>query len=94
MSWDSDQWVSYDDTETLAMKLKYANGLCLGGTFAWALDLDDPSNTTAINSIGESSTGISISEKITSGISKTTSVDNGATLGESPSNPAARRRTN
>lgn len=31
VTWDTDQWVSYDDTETLAMKVNYANSLCLGG---------------------------------------------------------------
>lgn len=28
----SDQWVSYDDRETFGMKIKYANGHCLGGS--------------------------------------------------------------
>ena len=32
ITWDSNQWVSYDDGETMQMKLSYANGLCLGGT--------------------------------------------------------------
>lgn len=30
-TWDSTQWVSYDDTETLKMKVDYANERCLGG---------------------------------------------------------------
>lgn len=30
-TWDSTQWVSYDDTETLKMKVNYANERCLGG---------------------------------------------------------------
>jgi chitinase len=30
--WDSDQWVSYDDADTLKLKLDFANGLNLGGT--------------------------------------------------------------
>lgn len=29
--WDSNQWVSYDDGDTLKMKVDYANGKCLGG---------------------------------------------------------------
>lgn len=40
MSWDSDQWVSYDDSDTFALKMDYANTMCLGGTMVWALDLD------------------------------------------------------
>lgn len=81
MSWDSDQWVSYDDLETYALKLEYANQLCLGGTFVWALDLDDPTNTTLTDDLSSGASSISISEKVTTGIKKTTTVDNGATLG-------------
>lgn len=32
MSWDTDQWVSYDDADTLKMKVDFANKLGLGGT--------------------------------------------------------------
>jgi chitinase len=35
--------VSYDDSETYQLKQNFANSLCLGGTFVWALDLDDSS---------------------------------------------------
>lgn len=31
VTWDSDQWVSYDNAETLKMKVDYANERCLGG---------------------------------------------------------------
>ncbi|KAK4143160.1 glycoside hydrolase superfamily [Dichotomopilus funicola] len=41
VTWDDNQWVSWDNTETLAMKVKYANERCLGGVMAWAVDLDD-----------------------------------------------------
>ncbi|KAJ6484674.1 hypothetical protein C8R45DRAFT_1214705 [Mycena sanguinolenta] len=34
-------WVSYDDQQTLSMKLQYANDICLGGTMVWSLDQDD-----------------------------------------------------
>ncbi|RMZ68535.1 glycosyl hydrolase family 18 [Pyrenophora seminiperda CCB06] len=39
ITWD-DQWVGYDDHETLDMKLDLANKRCLGGTALWAIDLD------------------------------------------------------
>ncbi|EFR05219.1 bacteriodes thetaiotaomicron symbiotic chitinase [Nannizzia gypsea CBS 118893] len=42
ITWDSDQWVSFDDGRTLKQKASFANNLCLGGTFAWALDLGGP----------------------------------------------------
>lgn len=35
-----DQWVSYDDAETFAMKIDYANQRCLGGTMVWAVSQD------------------------------------------------------
>ncbi|KAF3480778.1 uncharacterized protein GIQ15_06125 [Arthroderma uncinatum] len=42
ITWDKDQWVSFDDARTLKQKASFANNLCLGGTFAWALDLGGP----------------------------------------------------
>jgi chitinase len=30
-TWGGDQWVSFDNTETLQMKVNYANSRCLGG---------------------------------------------------------------
>ncbi|KAF2994459.1 hypothetical protein E8E14_002478 [Neopestalotiopsis sp. 37M] len=58
MTWDSDQWVSYDDDETLALKKDYANSHCLGGTMVWALDLDDPSTSTSVSNL--QSTGLKL----------------------------------
>lgn len=31
VTWDTDQWVSWDDTETLKIKVDFANRRCLGG---------------------------------------------------------------
>ncbi|KKZ62236.1 chitinase [[Emmonsia] crescens] len=42
ITWDNDQWVSYDDGRTLKQKADFGNKLCLGGTFAWAIDLGGP----------------------------------------------------
>ncbi|KAJ4009153.1 hypothetical protein NW752_009451 [Fusarium irregulare] len=50
VTWDSNQWVSWDDAETLKMKLDYANEHCLGGTMVWAIDLDDG---TMIEALGK-----------------------------------------
>lgn len=51
--WDSNQWVSYDDEETLKMKIDYANGKCLGGTMVWAVSTDDSNytSTTALQGL-------------------------------------------
>ncbi|KAJ5999011.1 hypothetical protein N7451_006821 [Penicillium sp. IBT 35674x] len=39
--WD-DQWVAYDDEETLQLKVDYALGLDLGGVMVWAVSHDTP----------------------------------------------------
>ncbi|KAK4447080.1 glycoside hydrolase [Podospora aff. communis PSN243] len=41
VTWDDDQWISYDDLPTLQMKIRYANSRCIGGVMVWAVDLDD-----------------------------------------------------
>ncbi|KAJ7467040.1 hypothetical protein FB451DRAFT_1340516 [Mycena latifolia] len=33
ITWNGNQWVSYDDAQTLQMKVNYANSHCLGGGF-------------------------------------------------------------
>lgn len=38
ISWNSDQWVPYDDVVTFQIKKQYASGLCLGGAMIWAID--------------------------------------------------------
>lgn len=48
--WD-DQWIGYDDEETVAMKKAFANNLGFGGTMAWSVDFnagasDDPPVST------------------------------------------------
>ena len=45
--WNNNQWVSYDDEETLALKVQYANNLCLGGMMVWAGSLDDANGDAA-----------------------------------------------
>ncbi|KAJ6086050.1 glycoside hydrolase family 18 protein [Penicillium sp. IBT 16267x] len=47
LTWDTDQWVSYDDETTLQMKKKYANDICLGGTMVWAVSTDDSNGTAS-----------------------------------------------
>ena len=34
ITWDSNQWISYDDDDTFAQKRQFANDRCLGGTMA------------------------------------------------------------
>ena len=39
ITWD-DQWIGYDDAETIALKKKQASELCFGGTMIWSVDFD------------------------------------------------------
>ncbi|OBT82397.1 hypothetical protein VE02_09581 [Pseudogymnoascus sp. 03VT05] len=39
MTWD-DQWLAYDDEETLGIKADFARSLCLGGVMVWAVSHD------------------------------------------------------
>ncbi|KAK7056119.1 chitin-binding type-1 domain-containing protein [Favolaschia claudopus] len=48
--WNDDQWVSYDDAQTLQMKVQFANSRCLGGTMIWSVDQDDM-HYTALSSL-------------------------------------------
>lgn len=43
-AYKGDQWVSYDDVETLRRKAQLVRQLGLGGGMVWALDLDDFKN--------------------------------------------------
>ncbi|GAO19284.1 hypothetical protein UVI_02063400 [Ustilaginoidea virens] len=45
VTFDGDQWVSYDDEETLRTKMDYANKRCLGGVMVWAASTDDEDGT-------------------------------------------------
>ncbi|KZZ87786.1 Glycoside hydrolase, subgroup, catalytic core [Moelleriella libera RCEF 2490] len=45
VTFGEDQWVSYDDEETLRMKMDYANKRCLGGIMVWAASTDDDDGT-------------------------------------------------
>lgn len=38
ITWDGDQWASYDDEQTLAQKRDFASQRCLSGTMVWAID--------------------------------------------------------
>ncbi|KAI4174699.1 MAG: hypothetical protein LQ343_002070 [Gyalolechia ehrenbergii] len=38
--WNNDQWVSYDDEETLKQNIDVANKLGLGGLLTWSIDQD------------------------------------------------------
>jgi len=37
ITWD-DQWMGYDDAETIRLKMKWGDEHCLGGTAVWSID--------------------------------------------------------
>ncbi|KAJ5501720.1 Glycoside hydrolase superfamily [Penicillium expansum] len=41
ITWDTNQWVSYDDADTFAQKRDFASSRCLGGMMVWAMDQVD-----------------------------------------------------
>ncbi|KAL6233343.1 hypothetical protein BDW75DRAFT_242143 [Aspergillus navahoensis] len=49
--YDDNQWVAYDDAETLQMKLDFANSECMRGVFAWAVDEDSTGDLSGCESI-------------------------------------------
>ena len=38
--WDDNQWMGYDDNDTIALKMQWANENCLGGTVVWSIDFN------------------------------------------------------
>ena len=52
ITWDSNQWVSYDDDDTFKQKEVFANSRCLGGLMVWAMDQVDQ---TKSNGLGRAS---------------------------------------
>lgn len=53
-AWSGNQWVCYDDVNTLKEKVDYLLGKGLGGGMVWCLDLDDfPNGYPLISSIAQ-----------------------------------------
>ncbi len=38
LTW-GDQWIGYDDMETIAMKKRWTSARCFGGTMIWSIDM-------------------------------------------------------
>ncbi|KAK9418096.1 putative chitinase [Seiridium unicorne] len=45
ITWNDDQWVSYDDEDTWKIKADFTKSQCLGGVLVWAVDYDDSTNS-------------------------------------------------
>ncbi|KAF1849934.1 glycoside hydrolase family 18 protein [Cucurbitaria berberidis CBS 394.84] len=59
VTYDTNQWVSYDDDVTFKLKVEYGNSKCLGGLMVWAASTDD-SVGSAIQSLNKA-TGRAVS---------------------------------
>ncbi|KAL7748183.1 hypothetical protein RI367_006367 [Sorochytrium milnesiophthora] len=46
--YDGDQWVGYDDTQSIAKKLELAKQYCMGGVMVWSVDMDSPGDNSLI----------------------------------------------
>lgn len=53
ISWDKNQWVSYDDADTFDTKIAWANNIGFGGSLIWAADTDDDKFTAMSGLIGK-----------------------------------------
>jgi chitinase len=45
ITWNGDQWVSFDDEDTWKLKADFAKSECLGGVLVWSMDNDDSKST-------------------------------------------------
>ncbi|RFU82010.1 chitin-binding, type 1 [Trichoderma arundinaceum] len=52
LTYDTNQWVAFDDEETLGLKLNFAKSKCLGGVMVWAVS-HDTENATYSNALGK-----------------------------------------
>ncbi|KAI0419485.1 putative class V chitinase [Xylaria grammica] len=52
LTWNSNQWVSYDDGITMQQKINAANSLCLGGIMIWSLDQDNSNGDSMSDMLG------------------------------------------
>ncbi|KAF6235801.1 hypothetical protein HO173_005996 [Letharia columbiana] len=50
ITWDSNQWISYDDTDTFQQKKNFASQRCLGGLMVWAMDQKDQTQSNGLGS--------------------------------------------
>ncbi|KAH8899991.1 glycoside hydrolase [Thozetella sp. PMI_491] len=64
ITWDSNQWVSYDDKDTFKQKVDFANSRCLGGMMVWAVDqVDQNADNGFGGSAGASGLGVTGSQQ-------------------------------
>ncbi|KAE8851787.1 hypothetical protein PTNB73_00804 [Pyrenophora teres f. teres] len=77
ITWD-DQWIGYDDAETIKQKKAWADNQCFGGTMAWSVDFNSgigsglkPTNTTDGTCVGGKTTVINGKTTVVGGTTST-----------------------
>ncbi|OJK02479.1 glycoside hydrolase family 18 protein [Aspergillus aculeatus ATCC 16872] len=58
MTWEGNQWVSFDNSKTLKQKADFANARCLDSLLSWALDEGGPGTLEKPGSMNTSSTSL------------------------------------
>ncbi|KAK2590532.1 hypothetical protein QQS21_011782 [Conoideocrella luteorostrata] len=71
MTFDKNQWISYDDSDTFADKIKWAKKIGFSGSLIWASDLDDYDFTAHKALVGKKSIGSLQNKKATAIASET-----------------------
>ncbi|KAI0476398.1 hypothetical protein GGR56DRAFT_642454 [Xylariaceae sp. FL0804] len=74
ITWNDNQWVSYDDDDTFEQKRKFANSRCLGGTMVWAMDQRDQGEDNGLApakgvTTGQQADAKQMSEDLAAGVS-------------------------
>jgi chitinase len=64
LTWD-DQWVAYDDAQTIQLKVEFARSQCLGGVMSWAIthDLEDGRFSIALGEAAGRKPALSLKSK-------------------------------
>ena len=63
LTFDSNQWVSYDDAVTFKQKVDWANSVGMGGALVWAADTDDDQYSAMAGLTGKSVAHVNLAQK-------------------------------
>ncbi|EFX06695.1 chitinase [Grosmannia clavigera kw1407] len=63
-TWDTNQWISYEDSDTFKQKVDWANDVGIGGALIWASDLDNYEWTAHKALTGRTNLGSELSIKV------------------------------
>ncbi|KAI4089159.1 MAG: hypothetical protein LQ339_008601 [Xanthoria mediterranea] len=66
ITWDGNQWVSYDDDDTFQQKREFASSRCLDGLMVWAMDQKDQGAANGLAPSGVAKSDQDDAEQMTS----------------------------